>query len=305
MKNTSECMIVGMAFIKLNLITIFSFIIANVLPIMNTHACCFHYSDEISLIHQNSSCTVKKITKCGKYRIILSTLDRPALRCKETSLSVETKTGNRIFHIIQKTASPVSINPLWCVGLIGNGSISLAFTIFSGGAHCCWKAFVILLGDPPKTLLEVDLGNYFDLSFKQLDSTQHLELLTKSDIFAYFGGLPSYVTPFLPVVYAFDGNKYLEMTVRFPEVIKADLDQALKDLNGSRLEQKVGKALRALGDFVLLGDYEPGIIELKARVSDDVARWLDKHADKAFNRIKNNYRELSDNIYKNIVAKPQ
>lgn len=79
-------------------------------------------------------------------------------------------------------------------------------------------------------------------------------------------------------------------TLRFPGHIRQDLEQGLGDLSGKSFYERAGKALRVLGDFILLGEEEQGLEALKARVSEDVASWLNEHAREAVGRVKACYR---------------
>ena len=214
----------------------------------------------------------------------------------EAWLVVTTPEGEEILRVTSEAWCPHTIAPLWCEDILKIGTHSLAYTIYSGGVHCCWDAYVVLLERPSRVLLKASLGNYFDLRPDQLDDTGPLELVSRSDLFAVFAGLPSFAAPFLPLVFVYNGESYVEATVRFPDYIRADLEDALLDLPGGRLEEKRGKALRAFGDYVLLGQDQWGLSDLKTRVSADVAEWLDNSAVEAIERIRHRYRFRSDKL---------
>jgi hypothetical protein len=207
----------------------------------------------------------------------------------QARLVVTAHNGERIFEMGTDAWFPQTIQPLWCEDILRGGVPALAYTTYSGGAHCCWDVRVLPLEDSPRWLLSTNLGNVGELTPDQLDGAGPLELTTKSDVFAFFGDLPSFVSPYLPLVFAYDGKAYAEATVQFPDHISADLEDALADLSGRLFEERAGKALRALGDYVLLGQEEKGLTDLKARVSGDVAAWLDEYSPTAVMRVKKRY----------------
>jgi hypothetical protein len=230
---------------------------------------------------------IRSIT-CGQFHIKWSDPDFDKNFSTEATLVVETKHGDKILEVSEKVLSPQTVQFLWCKELLDEGTPVIAYTVYSGGAHCCWNTNVVLLSQPSRWLLRVSLS-WGDLLAEQLDNAGPLELVTKMNVFAGINNLPSYAKPFLPMIFAYDGKRYMEATRRFPDYISADLENAMVDLDAKSFEERVGKALRVLGDYVLLGQKEKGLVEIKAKVSDDVAVWLDKYAAEAVKCVKYRY----------------
>jgi hypothetical protein len=184
--------------------------------------------------------------------------------------------------------------PLWCGDVLGDGSQVLGYETFSGGAHCCFSVTVLRLQPGAAHLLDVDLGNGGLSQPRQLDGSGALELVGSSDVFAYFDDLSFAASPFLPLVFAYDGQRYVEATRRFPDLLSTQLDQANAELAEAvarpapaqlppalRYQEQESLALRIYGLHVLLGDPDTALADLQARVAPLVASWLAANADAA------------------------
>jgi hypothetical protein len=186
----------------------------------------------------------------------------------------------------------VALSPTWCGDVLGDGGTVLAHTTFSGGAHCCFTMYVTRLEDSHE-LLEAHLGNAAGLEPNQLDGGGPLELVGLSDVFAYFDGLGFAGAPFVPLVYSFDGEEYIEATRRFVEHVGKDLDVALAELDSAVATGDTPRiktfALWAYGDYVLLGQVADGLSDVKARVPDAIDAWLERNAGRAVKLINERY----------------
>src|SRR5581483_11298204 len=197
--------------------------------------------------------------------------------------SVQANLGERMF-------------PQLCGDLLGDGSAALLYTTYSGGAHCCSTAFVVSLEAAPRALLHAELGNAGGIEPRQLDGGGPLELTSASDTFAYFDELPFAASPFLPLAFAYDAQQgeYVEATRSFPELIQADLDQTLQEIDqavqdGEPVEQET-TGLKAFAEYALLGQADQGLAEVKGRVGAEAAAWLDAHAQDALTQLAQAYR---------------
>ncbi len=222
--------------------------------------------------------------ECGEFTVEWSA---PAGKLPaDATLVVSDADGTPVLEVT-KRATPgrfLQINPLWCGDLLGDGGMVIGYHLFTGGAHCCFTAEAFELGEKPRRILEADLGNAERLMPEELDGAPPLELVSLSDLFAYFDALAFAFSPFLPLVFAYDGERYAEATR--PDHVRADLEEALVSLDQAlqgrpSFELVAGHALRAFADYVLLGEAAEGLADLRARVPERVAAWLDRHAARA------------------------
>jgi hypothetical protein len=194
------------------------------------------------------------------------------------------------------------IIPLWCGDLLGDGRQILAFESFSGGAHCCFTATVLALEPGAPHLLDAELGNGGLVQPRQLDGAGPIELPATSDVYAYFDDLSFAASPFLPLVFAYDGAQYVEATRQFPDVLTEQIAQAEAELADAVARQgsapgparldyhgQESIALRLYALHVLLGDADQVLPTLQARVSPPVAVWLRTNASAALDALAHVY----------------
>jgi hypothetical protein len=192
--------------------------------------------------------------------------------------------------------------PLCCGDLLGDGSQVLAYEAFSGGAHCCFSATVVSLNADGSHLLDTDLGNGGLVVPAQLDDSGPLELPASCDVFAYFGDPSFAASPFLPMVYAYDGTHYVEATRQFPERIRAAIEQAEADLAEAvarpipadeppqyAYQEQESVAVRLYGLHVLLGDADQALPVIQGRVARPAATWLAANAAGARKAMASRY----------------
>lgn len=232
-------------------------------------------------------------TLCGDYEVEWFNPPLKAKRPADATLVVSGKDGTSVLEDEERVAGQyVALSPTWCGDVLRDGSTLLGHTSYSGGAHCCFTMYVTRLDDSAR-LLEVDLGNTGGLEPNQLDGAGPLELVGLSDAFAYFDGLAFAVSPFLPLVYSFDGGRYTESTPRFDDHVRKDLGKALEELDSAVAAGDAPRfrtfALWAFGDYVLLGRPAEGLRDVKSRVPRGVDAWLERHADRAVKRINDRY----------------
>jgi hypothetical protein len=182
--------------------------------------------------------------------------------------------------------------PLWCANLLGDGRWAFAYERFSGGAHCCFAATILLLEPDAPHLLDRDLGNSGLVEPRQMDGGGPLEVPTTSDVFAYFGELAYAASPVLPMVLVFDGAQYVDATRQFPDLLQEDLKEAQAELaevvarqtvvggGGSRFDyqEQEGVALRLYGLHVLLGDADQALPAIQSIIAPPAAAWLQDNA---------------------------
>jgi hypothetical protein len=215
--------------------------------------------------------------------------------------------GTQILDLSRPLQAGEKLIMLWCGDVLGSGAEALAYEAFSGGAHCCFSVTIVQLQPGARHLLDADLGNGGPDQFRQLDGSGPLELLAYSDVFAYFDHLTFAVSPFMPLVFAYDGSQYIEATRQFPEVIEAEIGRAEADLDQAATrgvpvnvpaqfayEEQKSAALRLYGLHVLLGDSSQALPEIAARVLPPVAGWLEENAQAATDALAQYYDLATD-----------
>jgi hypothetical protein len=194
------------------------------------------------------------------------------------------------------------LTPLWCGDLLGDGSQELGLETFSGGAHCCFGVSVLALGPGARHLLDVDLGNGGLGQPRQLTDDGPLQLVGSSDVFAYFNDLSFAASPFMPLIFAYDGAQYVEATRQFPDLLSAEIDSAdaaladavarpASDNTPPQLvfQEQQSIALRLYGLHLLLGDADTALPQLESRLSPPAAAWLASNATAAAEAIASVY----------------
>jgi hypothetical protein len=212
--------------------------------------------------------------------------------------------GSTVFDLAQTLRPGERLVPRWCGDVLGDGSQVLAYEMFSGGAHCCFSASVVSLSPEGRHLLDADLGNGGLGMPQQLTDSGPMALVASSDVFAYFDDLSFAASPFMPLIYAYDGQQYVESTRQFPDVIQADIDKANADLDAALArppqpnvppqfanQEQESVALRLYGLHWLLGDADTAVADLESRVSPDVAAWLDANAQAATDAMAQVYAD--------------
>jgi hypothetical protein len=209
-------------------------------------------------------------------------------------LQAAARDGRILLNMRHPLAPGERLMPLWCGDVLGDGSQALAFELFTGGAHCCFSASVVLLRPDSPHLLDADLGNGGLVQPRQLDGAGPLELPATSDVFAYFDGLSYAASPSMPLVFAFDGTRYAEATRQFPDVLRVALSQSETDLANAiaqqesspfAVEEQQSIALRLYALHVLLGDGDEALPRLQAQVLPTVAEWLQANAAAAAEQL--------------------
>ena len=218
------------------------------------------------------------------------------------TLRSETSDGSVVADLSQTLGPGERLIPLWCGDLLDDGGYELGVEKFSGGAHCCFSVSVVQLDKGGTHLLDADLGNGGLGTPAQLDGSGPLELVGTSDVFAYFDDLSFVASPFMPLVYAYDGQQYVEATRQFPDRIRAEIDQANAALpvavsrpippnQPARVEfqEQESIALRLYGLHVLLGDQDAALPQIVAQLSPLAADWLNANAPAAAAAMANVY----------------
>jgi hypothetical protein len=240
---------------------------------------------------------------CGDYTVSWANLTSyDVSNPGSVTLRAKTSHGQTVFNLTRPLTPGEKVIPLWCGDLLGNGGQALGFETFTGGAHCCFSATVVSLDGGGQPILTASLGNGGLTIPTQLDGGGPLELPAASDVFAYFADLSFAASPFLPMIFAFDGAHYVEATRQFPDRIKAEIDQARADLAVAVArpvpanepaqfvyQAQESAALRLFGLHVLLGDADQALPAIEASLAKPAADWLAANAPAARDAMATRY----------------
>jgi hypothetical protein len=136
--------------------------------------------------------------------------------------------------------------------LDGDGEPEVLVDSFSGGAHCCLNARLLTFNGTGYTPEDF---NYGDVGYqlKDLDGDGRPELVGNDPIFsAVFTAFAASAFP--PLVLHADHGKFVDVTKRFPSLIRKDATARLKDLRKAAKGDDVRGVLAAyVADRYLLG----------------------------------------------------
>jgi hypothetical protein len=230
--------------------------------------------------------------ECSTYQLTWSNM--PSFQVGvdgSVTLAATNTDGSTVVDLSQPLATGERLIPRWCGDILGDGSQALAYEMFSGGAHCCFSAHVVLLQPGAPELLNVDLGNGGLGEPARLMPGGPLQLIGGSDVLAYFDDLSFAASPFLPVIFSYDGQEYFEATRLFPDYLRAQVamaESALADAVAQgapaqlppslRYQEQESIALRLYALHVLLGDADAALPGIQARVAPPVSDWLGANA---------------------------
>jgi hypothetical protein len=241
---------------------------------------------------------------CGAYDLRWTSAVSFDARAPGTASLHATAGDGTVAFDLSRSLSPFErVIPLWCGDVLGDGGQELAYATYSGGAHCCSTARVVQLDPPGRQLLEEDLGNGGLIGGpQQLDGSGPLELPATSDVFAYFGDLSFAASPFLPLVFGYDGTRFVEATRQFPDYVAGQLEEAQAALDAAvargpapdappevAYQEQESTALRLYGLHVLLGDADEVLPSIQAQVAPPVAAWLEANAAAARDALAARY----------------
>jgi hypothetical protein len=178
------------------------------------------------VVTKESTCdgyTVRVVTRPDAYE------DPPPLPDPPASLTVLAEDGTAV-HTWTAPDIASSASVYFCRDLLGDGTKQLAYSVFSGGAHCCYSFVVLRLGNPVTELLRTDLLDAGGATPSQLDGSGPLELVTDDYRLEYLGDVPFYFTSTFPRIWAYRDGRYVEATRDFPAYLRADQKRSLKQL---------------------------------------------------------------------------
>ncbi len=151
---------------------------------------------------------------------------------------------------------------------------------FSGGAHCCFTSYLFTLEGGLHNILELFHGNA-GMEVKDLDGDGRGELVVYRD-YGYFGGLCYACSPVAVEVYKWDGARFYDATLQFPEATNKkaaeyrwECQDALE--RKAEAEEMEGIALGYWVNMLRVGRGAEARRWLLGAMPFEVRRWLLEH----------------------------
>ena len=120
------------------------------------------------------------------------------------------------------------------IDLDHTGQPNVVLDIYTGGAHCCSIAQVFTFNPGTKTYAKVE-RNFGDPGYRLEDLSHdgHFEFVTADDAFAYT--FTDFAASGLPLqILTFTGSRFVDVTDRYPALIRKDAAFWLKTFKGMR-----------------------------------------------------------------------
>ncbi|HAY33654.1 MAG TPA: hypothetical protein PK536_03635 [Ignavibacteria bacterium] len=113
--------------------------------------------------------------------------------------------------------------------LDGDGRKEILIAMYSGGAHCCTNLFAGKISKGKFIFTDsIYWGNSF-FRMEDLNADGKKEFMGVNDVYAYM--FTNYAQSRFPVlIYAFENNRFVNVTKNFPEVINESLTELKKEL---------------------------------------------------------------------------
>jgi len=172
------------------------------------------------------------------------------------------------------------------VEITGKPPRELWVSAFSGGAHCCFTSYLFTQEGGLHNILELFHGNA-GMEVKDLDGDGRGELVVYHD-YGYFGGLCYACSPVAVSVYKWDGARFYDATLQFPEQTNKkaveyrwECQDALE--RGAGTDELEGFALGYWVNMLRVGRGAEARRWLLANMPFEVRRWLVEHEAEIIN----------------------
>lgn len=166
------------------------------------------------------------------------------------------------------------------VEITGRPPKELWILAFSGGAHCCFTSYLFTQEEGLKNLLVLFHANA-GMEVEDLDGDGRGELVVYED-YAYFGDLCYACSPVAISVYRWDGARFYDATLRFPErtrkkaaAYRRELEEGLRQ--NAYLDDLKGAALGYWANALRIGEGAKARAWLLSHASAPLRRWLLAH----------------------------
>ena len=174
------------------------------------------------------------------------------------------------------------------IDLTGDGYSDAVLSTYSGGAHCCTTYYLYSFHPRLQLLACVSAGNGTIRDIKDLDHDGKMEVLLTDDAFSYYDNLAYDCSPGLPMVLGYRRGRYVDVTLDFPDIVKADIRQAKAEvvdiLDRNRAVKEAwqlprdpldGAILRWFADAVVLGEEEEQLRIIRKTAPKERVAWLE------------------------------
>jgi hypothetical protein len=156
---------------------------------------------------------------------------------------------------------PAGTSAVKVADLDGDGEPEVLVDVFSGGAHCCLTARLLTFGGSGYTALDIGYGDV-GYVLKDADGDGRQELVGYdprfSTVFTAFAA-----SAFPPSVLQVQHGTTVDVTRRFPKLVRADAAARLKELRKARRGDDIRGVLAAyVADQYLLGKGSTGLKEV-------------------------------------------
>ncbi len=110
-----------------------------------------------------------------------------------------------------------------------DGTKEVLLDMYSGGAHCCTYLVAARINDDKFKILDsIYWGNSF-YEIKDLNNDGRYEIQGANDMFAYaFTNFAQ--SRFSVIIYAFQKNRFINVTKNFPKLVQKDIDDLREEL---------------------------------------------------------------------------
>jgi len=141
-----------------------------------------------------------------------------------TTLKIR-KGKNTIYYKI----SEFPITGITQYDLNNDGVEEILLDLYSGGAHCCTYLCAARIEDDKFKIMDtIFWGNSF-YKIEDVDNNGKKEIIGVNDMFAYT--FTNYAqSEFQVLIYAFENNKFIEVTPKFPKIIEKDIENHRDEL---------------------------------------------------------------------------
>jgi hypothetical protein len=156
---------------------------------------------------------------------------------------------------------PSGTSAIKVADLDGDGEPEVLVDIFSGGAHCCVTVRLLTFNGTGYTSTDISYGDV-GYALKDLDGDGRPELVGYDPIFS--GAFTAFAgSAFPPWVQAVIGGKLVDVTRKYPKLIRTDAAARLKELRKAKRDDDIRGVLAAfVADEYLLGHGSTGRAEV-------------------------------------------
>ena len=179
--------------------------------------------------------------KFGNYALQVSPAQGEERTCRAVLRSAD---GREVFSASDTT---ITLEPISGSSVTNDGERSVVLEGFSGGAHCCWRYWIVDVGNPARLVKEI--GNQTGIAFEH-ERDGRVVMKTGDGAFDYFDDLAHAFSP-IPLVYLqLEKTTLKDVSPQFLQVYDRNIEEMRQLLTPEKLERFTSGQLPAatLGD---------------------------------------------------------